>query len=315
MNQRQLVWMIGVLFLTGGVSAANPGESSRAVEKAVRYLKTDGEKWIKRHACVSCHQIPAMVWSLGMASERGIELDKKWLAEQTTWSTDPVSFVKRPQKKDLDVKKTLAGNIDTMAQLLLAIDADSDAEWKKQFIDALVENQAEAGSWKACGQLPFQKRPESETHQVTTLWVVLALLRHGVDDFDLDAAMKFSRAKEATSTEWYAIDLLVAAEHAPKQVDSKQQALIAHQNEDGGWGWLVDEDSDALATGLALYALKRTGTSDSDSLQRATSFLLGSQTASGKWDVLGTKEKTKEEFTATSNYWGTAWAVIGLMSE
>ena len=79
-------------------------------------------------------------------------------------------------------------------------------------------------------------------------------------------------------------------------------------------GWIADESSDALATGMSLYALGQTGPSSSPEITKAREFLRGSQLESGRWDVPGTKTSAKGNSTPTSTYWGTAWAVVGLLS-
>ncbi|MCS7471035.1 hypothetical protein NZK35_30635 [Stieleria sp. ICT_E10.1] len=150
--------------------ADSPPDSAVAA-KAIDYLETEGQRWMDQRGCVSCHQIPAMLWSLQAAERQGLDVAAEDLKRWTEWSTDAVNFVKPHQKKDLDVEQTLAGNIDTMAALLLAIPGQADAGWREQFAAKLCSEQADDGSWKACGQLPAQKRPKQETTQATTLWV------------------------------------------------------------------------------------------------------------------------------------------------
>ena len=71
--------------------------------------------------------------------------------------------------------------------------------------------------------------------------------------------------------------------------------------------------SDALATGMALYALAQTGEGKSAAIDNARDFLTKTQGESGSWKTPGTKASAKNKPTATSNYWGTAWAVVGLL--
>ncbi|MDB4621780.1 hypothetical protein OAG82_02865 [Rubripirellula sp.] len=81
-----------------------------------------------------------------------------------------------------------------------------------------------------------------------------------------------------------------------------------------GWGWLTTESSDALATGMAIYALSRHSNDNRErSILKAVTFLTESQTSDGSWQVPGTKKTARNKPTPTSNYWGTAWAVIGLL--
>ncbi|QEG00302.1 hypothetical protein Mal15_43720 [Stieleria maiorica] len=312
--------------LTSVVAADSPSATVDAgkpiaQDKAIDYLKREGQRWIDKQGCVSCHQIPAMLWSLHAAQSRGLgESERPGVPDQdlkrwTQWSTDAVNFVKPHQRKDVDVEKTLAGNIDTMAALMLAIPDDAETSWRDQFAAKLCSEQADDGSWKACGQLPAQKRPKLETAQATTLWVTLALLRHGSEAFDLASAIRFADSgPEAVSTEWYAVRMMVAAEQDPESTDGFRDKLLSRQRSDGGWGWITSESSDALATGLALYALAESGETESREITHARRFLRDSQGPLGEWQVPGTKASAKGKPTPTSTYWGTAWALVGLLS-
>jgi hypothetical protein len=81
-----------------------------------------------------------------------------------------------------------------------------------------------------------------------------------------------------------------------------------------GWGWIADESSDALATGMALYAMRQARVERDDSaVQSAQQFLMDTQQEDGSWAVHGTKESKKESMEETAGFWGTAWATIGLL--
>ncbi len=151
------------------------GDTTATIEKALPYLETEGVAWMEKRGCVSCHQVPFMLWSLAAAQQAGFDVDPAKLARWRSWSTDVVNFVKPEQKQDVDRDQTMAGNIDTMSALLLAVDGDSNDDWRGSFAAALAKNQQDNGSWKSCGQLPAQKRPTEETGGVTTAWTLLAL--------------------------------------------------------------------------------------------------------------------------------------------
>ncbi len=98
-------------------------------------------------------------------------------------------------------------------------------------------------------------------------------------------------------------------------MESLRTSLLTRQHSDGGWGWLSEEPSDALATGMALHGLQRTGGFSGDALARTQQFLISTQRPDGAWSVPGTKQASRERSTSTSDYWGTAWAVIGLLEQ
>ena len=97
------------------------------------------------------------------------------------------------------------------------------------------------------------------------------------------------------------------------EADRLRSELLARQRDDGGWGWLCADESDAFGTGVALYALARDGFAiDNSAIARGRAFLLESQKADGSWPVKGTKKAKAKQIEPTATYWGTCWAVIGL---
>ena len=322
-----LHWAIHPMFAV--VSTADDhldasSEVRETVTRAIPYLKRAGEAWIKKRQCVSCHQVPFMLWSLSAAEDQGYDVGSDQLRKWQAWATDVVSFVKPENKPDLDLDATMASNIDTMNGLLLGIPANkraessSETDWRERFTKSLIQNQATDGVWRACGQLPLQKRPKKETTQVTTMWTLLALARENSKANDPSAAAIFVENNAPASTEWHVARLLLAKQLSQDAQSKIRTQLLRLQQKDGGWGWLSDEPSDALATGMALYALTQTrptDDSDRDAIANAKVFLTKTQRPDGSWAVPGTKKTTRKKPTPTSNYWGTAWAVIGLLQQ
>ena len=100
------------------------------------------------------------------------------------------------------------------------------------------------------------------------------------------------------------------------------RGLLALQKNDGGWSQLQTLESDAYATGQALYALNlaaRMTTGDA-AIRRGVDYLLGTQAADGSWHV---KSRAiwlqpyfesgfpygQDQFISTA---GTAWAAMAL---
>lgn len=310
--------------------AASGGKRSvkETVEQAIPYLERAGEAWIEKRQCVSCHQVPFMLWSLSAANDQGYAINRDRLKKWTAWSTEVRNFVKPAQKSDLDVASTMASQIDTLNALLLGIpdppDADTDeppaqtasdtTAWRQVFAEALVKNQQNQGEWKPCGQLPAQKRPLTETTQVTTAWTLLALSSTQTTAEEQQKALATLQNTNPSSTEWWAVNLLLADKHEKMDADALSDSLIEKQQPDGGWGWLTSDSSDAMATGMAIYALSRHDPErNKAAISRAVNFLTCTQSSDGSWKVPGTKKTTRNKPTPTSNYWGTAWAVIGLL--
>ncbi len=286
------------------------------VQRGIPYIEEKGLWWIEEKKCVTCHRVGNMIWSLQAAKRSGFTVSER-LAEWRQWS------IGKSLAENDKGKITGLGNKEGVVQLLLSPDrADTDAaqvEARKKLAAILLEEQRPDGSWKAGGQLPFQKRPASETDAVSTMWLTLALLVEGKNEAStpvLTRAMKYIEASSpGKSVEWYAVRLLLAVQTGETEVrDQLVKQLRSQQHPDGGWGWMIADDSDALGTGLALYALVSAGVDRNDpAVKGAQQFLVSTQRDDGSWPVRGTKEKRKASIQETAVYWGTTWAVIGLV--
>jgi hypothetical protein len=72
-----------------------------------------------------------------------------------------------------------------------------------------------------------------------------------------------------------------------KSIESQAAALLKSQRLDGGWSQYPAMESDAFATGLALYALHLSGdlSPSNTAYQRGVAYLLQTQLADGSWHV------------------------------
>lgn len=275
----------------------------QTIERSIPYLELKGQEWIKKNKCVSCHQVNTMIWSLSLAKQKGFAVSKK-LGSWIDWS------VEESLKKNEKGKRVGRLNKEGVAQILFA-DLKIENSQREKLLDLLALDQKKDGTWDAGGQLPAQKRPAKETSLVSSSWIALS------------ARKKVSQAsiptihiqKEGQSIEWYVVNLLLPSVNGDEKVNSFTNKLKEFQNSDGGWGWLVNEPSDALGTGMALYALQYVNSEKTlETRTRAIEFLTRTQRTDGTWPVKGTKRKKREKVEETSTYWGTAWAIIGLTS-
>jgi hypothetical protein len=289
-------------------------QARQAVERAVPYIEREGAAWIRERKCLACHYVGYMLWSLHDADLRGFAINRGKLAESSRWAMD-------------DPSMHSTGN-EGAAQLILARDRSDRSADTMKGIEALrgliVGNQKKNGSWHPGGQLPAQKRPLSETAQVSTMLCVLALDSLDAPD---DARVKArdrglawlkntppDGKKPAVSSEWYAMKLLVEKKFGDaKQVEALRDQILSAQRADGGWGWLRADPSDAFGTGVSVYALSHVGLPHSHpAIQKAWKFLTETQTDNGSWVVNGTKNGTKGRPHPLSSFWGSTWAVLGL---
>lgn len=314
MKIRSLLSVLAAFAAAMGEDTVKPasGDVAEIVRSSLPFIREKGLAWIEDRNCVSCHQVPSMLWSLYRAHDLGFEVNNAELNEKAAWSADWRHWNQSGGRDGVD--KVSAGNIDTMAFLLLGRDRRKEAlPWATDFRAQLLRNQQPDGSWKPGGQLPLAKRPAREMAEVTTMWVLLALksLETGEARSDAQKCAEdyLAAAQPGKSTEWHVLRLLLL----PKD-ETLRDELLKLQCADGGWGWLVSEPGDAFGTGLALYALARCeSTPAPEPIRRAIHFLRATQQGDGSWPVPSTRARDKNKIAATSSYWGTAWAVIGLL--
>lgn len=303
-----------LLLCVPGQSPA-PEDVNATIERALPYIEAKGTEWIDERKCVSCHRVSLMVWSLESAAGHGFSVDAGQLNGWRDWAL--TALLSPRDDGDLVASRNLEGS----SQLLLARqsaagEVAADSEYA-QLASLIVEGQQEDGSWPPGGQLPGQKRPLTETTAVSTMWDALALCVNGGEAADAvrEKALAFLQsAPEGESTEWYAAMLLLENACGDDAGTMRRAAeLLALQNADGGWGWLVEDESDALGTGEALYALAAVGKAATSEAQRAVRWLVEHQREDGSWAVRGTKEKKRDSIEETAVYMGTCWAVLGLL--
>lgn len=297
------------IVLVGGRPVHDPATSAdeirRAVARALPYIEEHGVAWMEEHQCVSCHQIPSMLWSYNEAAARGLVVDQAKLDEWNRWSIE----------KSLEAG---TDNFDGMGQMILGRPPGADGAGPYGALAALVAQAQESdGSWKAGGQLPFQRRPEEESHRVSSMWSILALASVAEGDEALAKGrghVGSFLAESGQSHEWTLVKLLYSDRFGDAAMTRELvDEVLAEQHEDGGWPWIRGEASDAFATGQTLYTLERVGwPKDDAAVERARRFLLETQRDDGSWTVRSTLRR-EEGPVPTSDFWGTGWAVVGLL--
>jgi squalene cyclase len=306
----------GLLIAACGASSAADAPTTRqirdAVQRSIPFIQKKGVWWIDKKNCVSCHRVNNMIWSLGEARRNGFEVSDQ-LDEWVKWATD--SSLSKNEKGTI----VGLGNKEGVAQLLLAPGTET-ADERKELAALLLDGQQADGSWPPGGQLPSQKRPAPETAAVSTMWITLALTRHG-DSEESNAAVKkamqyVAKSPAGTSIEWHTTRLLLAVEQKDHPArDRIVETIRERQQADGGWAWRLGGASDALGTGLAVHALTHAGFKPADpSIRRARDYLLKTQRKDGSWAVNGTKSKKKGSVQETATYWGTTWAGLALIA-
>lgn len=293
-----------------------------AVQRALPFIEEQGTAWMEGRvsiqegaACVSCHHVNYALWSHAEARRVGIDdLAPKF---ETLRST-AVDFLGKPS-----VPRTLS-----VGPLLLA-----EPRHAKTLQASLTDLQTADGDWPAQGQFPSQRRPVPESDAIATIYALLALRQVSLDDLTATAVPSpddvvhhkavswLAQQPDGESTEWAAWRLVLAhATGDETSVAGLQQRLLDGQGDDGGWGWLANEPSEAFSTGQALYALSLLRGSPLDdgstgsAVQAAQEYLIQSQTGDGSWitpsEVISAEPDDRKD--VIYHFWGTAWASLGL---
>ena len=83
-----LAWPCLVQAETSGSSATAPTHAQvrEAINRSVPFMEKEGLAWMDKRGCVSCHQIPAMVWSFNALQRHGFTVDAAKVCEWNEWA-------------------------------------------------------------------------------------------------------------------------------------------------------------------------------------------------------------------------------------
>jgi squalene-hopene/tetraprenyl-beta-curcumene cyclase len=310
------LFAVVLLLMTGPAQAAEPQTVRDSVSRALPFIVDQGNSWIEERDCTSCHRISFMTWSLTAAADAGFDVNLQALEELRGWSRDDLNKLNEKDQKPAGTR-----NLECVSHILWAerklFDPRNDRQNRTTFLKYVEQGQQDDGLWKAGGQLPSQRRPGEETNLVSTMWHALALGTSpdpAAQDARRKAMIPIEKAAPGSSTESIMLRVLLAIQSKSNAKTKRWvEELKSRQNTDGSWSWVENLESDPMATGMALYALKSAGTATDDkSVQSAVDFLISQQSKDGSWPTPGTKKKAKGKPVETSTYWGTCWSVIGL---
>ena len=117
-----IIFALPALFTGGELRSSETFSDADAlamVERSLPFIRENGIAWMEERECTSCHQVPAMLWSLNRAESLGLDAGAgaAEIAEWSSWAADWRHWNKTGDKEGID--KVSAGNIDTMVFLLL----------------------------------------------------------------------------------------------------------------------------------------------------------------------------------------------------
>jgi ankyrin repeat protein len=273
-------------------------------------------------ACTTCHQHFLPLAAMSQARDRAVRLDRDAL----TRLRDQLGA----RYRGLDVAEVDLNVLTAIAVGYAFFGVIGDhrpaSAATDQVVHELAVSQAGDGRWGN-----FIPRPPMQASDVSATALVIQVIRHNSwpgrkAEFDaaVDRARQWLWTVKADTTEDAAYQLLGlhwAGEPAEKLADVAK-ALLSQQRKDGGWAQLPKLESDAYATGQALYALSRAvkHPTTSRDWQQGLRFLLGTQHDDGSWHVISRAypfQPTMDSgFPHGRDSWisaaGTSWAVLAV---
>jgi ankyrin repeat protein len=295
-------------------ASAIPG----AVERAMGLLEKQSGNFIRISGCNSCHSQDLASAAAGFVKSRGL----KGPAEIPQL---PQAMMPSPERlMDLAVVSapSTAWELVDFGMNNVPPDAYTDAA-----VRLVKVMQRADGSWST----NQSRRPPMASGEFQNTAVCIYALRHygpRTEAVSTEAAIAkavawLERAKPETTQDraFQAIALAWASEHSDS-AKAAARALAALQRADGGWSQFPGLESDAYATGQAIFALSVAGRvpQDDPAYRKGIAYLMRTQAPDGSWHV-----KTRaiwlqpyfesgfpygrDQFISTA---GTAWASIAL---
>lgn len=283
--------------------------------------------FVQKAQCISCHgqDLPAV--AIEMARDRGFPVDEHEIGQRLTahrdmWgkSAERARQLRAPLP---DVFVSAGYGFFGLSAVRYPRDETTDA-----IVRYVLRLQRREGAW-----VSFDRRPPMEDGPiVATAWAALAVRDYAPEGFDAEVA-----DSQARSAAWLArqqpsqhnervfqlLGLRWSGVSSDRVEPVRVEQLIATQRPDGGWAQLPGLDSDAWATGLALYALHEAAAMPvTDPVyQRGVAYLLRTQFEDGSWWVRSRvwpfQPHFDGQFPHGKDQWisqgGTAWATLALL--
>jgi len=314
----------------GANSSATPDQVHQAVDRSLKYLRSQSAEWLSTKKCAACHHAAFPLWAMNEAERHGYAIDKQFVVE--TFDNILGSREKMIAAKLLPEPGTTPDtrpglNMGTLFMAFAARSLPTLSEGQKQSLTSIpadiIKKQESDGSWKSVDD----RTPIHEGPSIDTSWCVLVLENETGPDAPQEQRESLDKGKAwlnrttpaATHQEKvFAAILALRSGKSRTEIQSQFDELFALQQPDGGWRQTPEMPSDAYATGQTLYVLSLAGfTAERPAIRRAVDFLVANQQPDGSWPMIsrpnpGTGGKPAKLLTPITCAAGS-WATTGLV--
>src|SRR5580698_3966263 len=296
----------------------NPRE---AISRALAVTQPVAGKFLHNGGCSSCHSQYLNGMAVGAARSAGVKTEPALENENTR-----ATLILRGSLQEAFFEAQEPGDSSEAVGFALLQLASAGVP-QCLVIDSMIHHMAamqrKEGDWQS-----FEGRPPIESGEFgQTARAIRALRSFPIparkDEFEQRiqrAAAWVEKAEPLTSEDrtMQILGLVWAGHTAPA---GRVKELVGKQRTDGGWGQTDYHQSDAFATGEALWALHESGMKSSNPVyRRGVDFILRTQQEDGTWHVVsrsfGFQPYFQSGFPYEHDQWisqaGTAMAVIGL---
>jgi len=289
-----------------------------AVEKALGLLEKQSYNFIRTAGCNSCHSQNLPSSANGFARSRGLRAPRE--IPQLPGS------MTAPPERLMDFSAVSAPS--TAWEL---VDMGMNGLPRTAFTDAAVRYikamQTSEGNWSS----NESRRPPMNAGDYQAAAVTIYAIKHfgppaekASNDQAIAKAVAWleRRTPELTQDRSFLAIALAWANDASEAAKRAARSLIPLQRPDGGWSQMPGLESDAYATGQALYALNVAGkiAPSEPVFQKGIDYLLRTQAEDGSWHVKSRSIWLQPYFESGFPYGqdqfvsaaGTAWASMAL---
>ena len=301
------------------------GASDRAmvtdsVERAVALLQKSGPEFVKVSGCSSCHHQSLAQMLYTRARERGVQIDPVVWDKQ---AKGIIAMFKPYREQMLQRKQGIPDPAISVSYLLIGLGAAGyqPDETTAAMAFVVANEQRPDGSFRV-----FAGRPPMESSAISAAALSIRALQLYGDNPEpsVKKAGEWLRTAAPRTNEERTMKLIgLAWAKAPAEdIQAAAQAVIAEQRPDGGWAQLGALETDAYATGQALFALneaRQVAVTD-PVYARGVAFLLRTQRPDGSWLVrtrsIPVQVYKESGFPYGKDQWisasGTGWAAMAL---